>query len=156
MFCGKCGSPVKDGNSFCSICGAPIDVPVTMINGSAQSPGQPIFQPVQTVPVYISTPQAGMPIQKNNFATAGLALGIVALSCFWVPLMSYGMGEDSETIIGVSSMFIIMSLLGILFSVLGIVKKRNGAGKGKAIAGLIVSGISVFFNIMAISIVFSV
>ena len=156
MFCGKCGSPIKDGNSFCSICGAPIDGPATPINGSAQNPGQPISQPAQTAPIYISTPQPGTVIQKNSFATAGLVLGIIALSCFWTPLMAYGMGEDTYSIISVSATFVIMSLLGILFSVLGITKKRNGVGKGKAIAGLIVSGISFFFNIMSISIAFSV
>ena len=39
MYCGSCGSFVKDGQTYCSNCGAPV---------SAQN-AQPVTQPVQTV-----------------------------------------------------------------------------------------------------------
>jgi hypothetical protein len=118
MFCGKCGSPIKEGNSFCSVCGAPIDDSVIPINAPAQNPGQPISQPVQTVPIYVSTPQPTPVIQKNSFATAGLVLGIIALSCSWAPLASYRM--DVSSLMGAASTLILLSVLGILFSVFGI------------------------------------
>lgn len=153
MFCGKCGSPIKEGNSFCSICGAPIDGPATQINGLAQNPAQPISQPVQTVPIYNSAPQSGPVIQKNSFATAGLVLGIISACCSWAPLASYGM--DPVSLMGATSTLIILSLSGILFSAFGIAKSRNGVGKGKAITGLILSIISTFFCLIAFSVIFA-
>ena len=153
MFCGKCGSPIKDGNSFCSICGAPIDGPATPINGSAHNPGQPISQPIQTVPIYISTPQPGTAIPKNSFATAGLVLGIISACCSWAPLASYGM--DPESLMGAASTLIVLSLSGILFSAFGIAKSRNGVGKGKAITGLILSIISTFLCLISFSVIFT-
>lgn len=151
MFCGKCGSPIPDGNSFCSICGAPIDVSVTQIHGSAQNTNQPISQPVQASPVYISNSQSEMVNQKNSFATAGLVLGIISACCSWAPLASYGM--DTESLMGATTTLILMSLSGILFSSFGIAKSRNGVGKGKAITGLILSIISTFFCLIAIVVI---
>lgn len=151
MFCGKCGSPIREGNSFCSVCGVPIDDPVIPTNGSAQNLGQPVSQPIQTVPIYVSAPQAGSANQKNGYATAGLTLGIISLSCSWAPLASYRM--DVSSLMSAASTLMLLSVLGILFSALGISKSRNGVGRGKAITGLILSIISTFVCLMAIMVI---
>ena len=46
MYCGKCGSSIPDGNSFCSKCGAPISQNTTQANVNANS--QSVPPPAQT------------------------------------------------------------------------------------------------------------
>lgn len=64
----------------------------------------------------------------NGAATAGLVLGIISLCLSWIPLFNT-----------------IPSALGLIFSIVGVA--RNGAGgKGRAIAGLIMSGIALLIT----------
>ena len=60
--------------------------------------------------------------QKNGFGTAGLVLSILGLVFCWVPIVD-----------------LVLWFLGFLFSFIGIFKRP----KGKAIAGLIISVITL-------------
>ena len=169
MYCESCGSFIPDGQSFCSNCGAqarvaapvqqapaqpvqptpvqPVQpVPVqpmyqqpaqpTPVQPLYQQPVQPMYQqqvPVQPAyqqPVYAQqvqpvyqqvTPIKGSGKRSNGSAIAGLIFGILTLCFCWIPYFPF-----------------ILGLMGLIFSIVGVCKK-NGAGKGKAVAGLILS-----------------
>ena len=144
MFCGKCGSNVPDGNVFCSVCGAPI-------NNSATPPsGQPVMQPVQTVPVVMTVAQPEPANRKNGMATAGLVFGIIA-SVSSLATLSFTSSDSSE--IATIIMFVYgFATLGVIFSAIGKAKSRNGNGKGKAITGLILSICSFLTPVLALGI----
>ena len=91
---------------------------------------QPIYQPVYQQPVIIT------PIDNrtriNGAATAGLIFGIINLCTSWIPLLNG-----------------IPAILGLIFSIAG-VSKKNAGGKGRAIAGLIMSSVGLFICILII------
>ena len=91
---------------------------------------QPVYaQPVYTQPVVVA--QQPAPAKRGNGpATAGLVFGILTLVFCWIPALFYG-----------------FALLGLIFSIVG-VAKRNAPGKGKAIAGLILSVIGLIAGII--------
>ena len=68
--------------------------------------------------------------KSNGAATAGFVLAIIALFLGWVPVLGW-----------------LLWVLGLIFSSVGIAQASNvdGAGKGLAIAGLIISFIGVIF-----------
>lgn len=138
MFCNSCGSVIPDGNSFCSFCGAPAASPAS---------GQPMYyRPVQNnnyrPPVYqqpayrqpaYSLPQRPRERTRiNGFATSGLIFGIISLCFCWLPFVNF-----------------FLALFGLTFSIVGMVR-RNASGKGRAIAGLVMSGITVLIGIIMI------
>lgn len=168
MFCESCGTFIPDGQSFCTNCGAPVASPAPVAAAApvaepapapaaapapapapapaAQPFAQPVATPVQPAQPLYQTP-APQPVQPvyqqpvyqpvyqpiaqqvqvqpakpgNGAATAGLVFGILTLVFCWT---SYFCG--------------IFALLGLIFSIVGICKK-NASGKGKAIAGLIMT-----------------
>jgi len=159
MFCESCGSFIPDGQQFCSTCGAPAPhapAQPAAAQSQAAQPVQPVYQqpvyqqpvyqqpvyqqPVQPVyqqPVYqqpVQVAAAPKTVRSNGFATAGLVFGIFSFLFSWIP--------------GVSYIFI---LLGLIFSIIGIARK-NASGKGKAIAGLILTvlglGLAILFSIL--------
>lgn len=91
---------------------------------------QPIYQPVYQQPVIIT------PIDNrtriNGAATAGLIFGIINICISWIPLLNA-----------------LPAVLGLIFSITGITKK-NAGGKGRAIAGLIMSSVGLFICILII------
>ncbi len=91
---------------------------------------QPIYQPVYQQPVIIT------PIDNrtriNGAATAGLIFGIINLCTSWIPLLNG-----------------IPAILGLIFSIAG-VSKKNAGGKGRAIAGLIMSSVGLFICILIV------
>lgn len=90
---------------------------------------QPVYaQPVYTQPVILA--QAAPAKRGNGMATAGLVFGILTFVFCWIPSLFYGFG-----------------LLGLIFSIIGLVKK-NAPGKGKAIAGLILAVLGVIAGII--------
>lgn len=156
MYCESCGSFIPDGQSFCTNCGAPVTAsaakpvqaaapvtaPVAVPAAPAaqpvyQQPAQPVYQqpvyqqPVQPVyqpPVYQTVYQQPAYQQVNpnakrgnGAATAGLVFGILTLVFCWIPFL-----------------FGVFGLMGLIFSIVGLCK-RNASGKGKAIAGLILT-----------------
>lgn len=111
MFCGKCGSPIKDGNSFCSNCGAPISDSLDL------SSTQPDAKPTQTVPVVMMT-QPVPAKSANGVAIAGFILGLISFILCWVP----GLG-------------MILGIVGLVLSIVGS-KRKNVCGSGGVLAGL--------------------
>ena len=124
MYCGKCGSIIPNGNTFCSKCGSPINDP------SAQPLVQPYAQPVQTIPVImVNQPE---PVKKSNSAAvSGLAFGIVALALCWIPYVG-----------------VVFSIVGFILSIVGITKIRDcNSGNGSAITGLVLSIIGAILGL---------
>ena len=118
MYCERCGTFLQSGQSYCSNCGTPIQSSV------AQQPmyNQPACHPVYQLPNHDTSVSLD---RSNGFAKAGLIIGIFSGCFFWLPIVG-----------------VILALLAIVFSILGLVKK-SVAGKGKAIAGTILGGISL-------------
>ena len=167
MYCESCGSFISDGQAFCSNCGAPAPSSEPAPGPAAAQPVyaqpvQPVFQqpvyeqpvyqqpvyqqpvyqqPVYQQPVYpqqvIITQMPRERVRINGAATTGLVFGIISLVCFWIPAVGQ-----------------LPAFFGLLFSIIGVAKK-NAGGKGRAIAGLIMSGIAlitgIFIIIMAVS-----
>ena len=178
MYCESCGSFINDGEAFCSNCGspapknsapaapapAPAPAPQAMVQPIMQPAPQPMAQPeyqqpyqqpqyqtpqyqaptyqqpVQTVqpiyqPVY-QQPVIITPIDNrtriNGAATAGLIFGIINLCTSWIPLLNT-----------------LPAILGLIFSIVGVSKKDAG-GKGRAIAGLIMSSVGLLIVILIV------
>ena len=167
MYCESCGSFINPGEAFCSNCGSPApknSAPATPAPAPApQATVQPITQPVQTAyqqpqyqqpayqaPTYQQPVQMAQPIYQtvyqqpviitpidnrtriNGAATAGLIFGIINLCTSWIPLLNG-----------------IPAILGLIFSIAG-VSKKNAGGKGRAIAGLIMSSVGLFICILIV------
>lgn len=125
MFCGKCGANIPEGNTFCSVCGAPINYP------SEQTTVQATSKPIQTVPVIMVNQPA--PVKKTNGAAiAGLVFGIIALCLCWVPYVGVGLG-----------------FVGFILSIIGISMISNcNSGAGSSITGLILSIVGVIIGLI--------
>ncbi len=173
MYCESCGSFINPGEAFCSNCGSPApknSAPATpapapapqatvqpIMQPAPQPAAQPVPQPIQPAyqqpyqqlqyqqpvqmaqpiyqPVY-QQPVIITPIDNrtriNGAATAGLIFGIINLCTSWIPLLNG-----------------IPAILGLIFSIAG-VSKKNAGGKGRAIAGLIMSSVGLFICILII------
>ena len=113
--CPYCGEEVPESARKCMYCTANLN--------EEQPSAQPPVTPVQpSVQPQVAAVQPQPVSRKNGISTAGLVLSIVGLALCWVP--------------GVN---LILWFLGFLFSFIGIFKRP----KGKAIAGLIISVISL-------------
>lgn len=75
--------------------------------------------------------------EKNGLATAGMVLGIIALAIVWIPVL--GLAALPLALVGTP-------LAGVGFAR----SKRSGAGRGTAIAGLVLGIVALimFFVIM--------
>ena len=112
-----------EGYKRCPYCGEEVPETATrcMYCTANLNEEQPPVTPVQ--PSAQPQAAAAQPVsRKNGISTAGLVLSIIGLALCWVP--------------GVN---LILWFLGFLFSFIGIFKRP----KGKAIAGLIISVISI-------------
>lgn len=122
MYCSSCGSMIKDGQSYCACCGAPVTAPFQPVPQPVVQHVQPTYyQPVPQEPYAASE----VPVKKSKgLAIAGFILGISAVAfCF---------------IIFVNLVSIFEGLAGAILSILGLVKK-NGKLKALAVIGLILS-----------------
>lgn len=140
LICPNCGAANNDGTRFCTSCGG--QLPVTQqpqpVQPVTQQPvyQQPIYQqPVYQQPVYqqpvYQKPAAQPPVapqpEKNGMCTAGFVLSLIGIFTA-----------------GITSLF------GLIFSVIGLITsgKKKQAGKGKAIAGIIMSVIMIIAVIL--------
>ena len=128
--CPNCGAN-NAGGKFCSSCGSPLPAEQPVYTAQpvqpqpvAQPVAQPIVPPVYQQPVYQPTvyqqavQPVNPPVKNNGLCTAGFVLSLIGM--FTVGLTSF---------------------FGLIFSVIGLIvsgKKKEG-GKGKAIAGIIMS-----------------
>ena len=116
--CPYCGEEIPESATKCMYCTAWLNEP--------QAATQPQPRPVQPQPQPINV-QSQPVRQKNGPGTAGLVLSILGLVLCWVPIAN-----------------VILWFLGFLFSFIGVFKRP----KGKAIAGLIISAISIVVIIL--------
>jgi hypothetical protein len=128
--CPYCGEEIPESATKCMYCTAWLSGPQS--EQPARNEGVPPQQPryqgaTPTTNVYVNaTPAQAMqpqPVrQKNGPGSAGLVLSILGLVLCWVPIAN-----------------LILWFLGFLFSFIGVFKRP----RGKAIAGLIISVITV-------------
>lgn len=82
MFCGNCGSPIKEGSRFCGNCGRPIDMPIG-----------------QSEPVYIPEPipgQKGMTNPKKKKPIYFLVPAVIAVVVIIVAAIMYTRRDTPE------------------------------------------------------------
>ena len=118
--CPYCGEEVPETATKCMYCTAWLN--------EEQPPVQPPVTPVQpSAQPQAAAAQPQLVSRKNGISTAGLVLSIIGLALCWVP--------------GVN---LVLWFLGFLFSFIGVFKRP----KGKAIAGLIISAVSIVVIIL--------
>ena len=132
-FCSKCGAQNADGASFCTNCGAPMNV--------AQPQPQPQPQPQQTYyaqpqpqPVYNAQPVApkkevskGKKIASLILCIHSLIYALAALGLCWMPGYSIG-----------------LAFIGLITGIIGCALYKRGLG----VAGIVISAISIVVAIV--------
>ena len=133
--CPLCGAELADGAKFCTSCGNA--VPEAAPEVQAEAPVQEAA-PVYSEPAY-SEPQtyayvndvAPEPKKGNGFAIASLVLGILAILCCIIDVLS-----------------MILGIAAIVFGIIALAKKQS---KGMAIAGIICGALGFIIAIILIA-----
>ena len=140
-FCENCGTQLGDGVRFCPNCGAQVAQNARQAQTDTQAAAQ-TAQPETTaqaaVPPAANTAEKTVGTQEplhatvvtpktNGFAVAGFVLGICSILFGWL------------------CCFNITSVLGLVFSIIGLcqIGGKKGSGKGLAVAGLVLSILSI-------------
>ncbi len=169
MYCSSCGSLIKEGQSFCANCGAPVAPAV--VQGTPVVQAQPVAQPVvQTQPVVQAQPVAQPVVQQpvvqqaaaaqpqpaaqpvvqaqpaaaqpvspapvkkaKSFSIAGFIIGLETLAFSWI--------------IFVNALSVVTGLIGAVFSIIALVRKKCGL-KVLAVIGLIANVVGLVLSVL--------
>ena len=147
MYCSSCGSLIKEGQSFCANCGAPVapavvqGTPVVQAQPVAQPvvQAQPVAQPVvqaQPVsqPLSAAQPASPAPAKKaKSFSIAGFIIGLETLAFSWI--------------LFVNALSVVTGLIGAVFSIIALVRKKCGL-KVLAVIGLIANVVGLVLSVL--------
>ncbi len=153
MYCSSCGSLIKEGQSFCANCGAPVAPAVTQPVVQAQPvaqqvvQAQPVVQPqpvaqqaaaaqAQPVsqPLPAAQPVSPTPVKKaKSFSIAGFIIGLETLAFSWI--------------IFVNALSVVTGLIGAVFSIIALVRKKCGL-KVLAVIGLIANVVGLVLSVL--------
>ena len=151
MYCSSCGSLINEGQSFCANCGAPVAKPVTAAQPVAATQPQSVAQPVTVTqpqpvaqpavqaqpvaqPVVQAQPVSPAPVKKSKgFSIAGFIIGLETLAFSWI--------------IFVNVVSIVTGLVGAVFSIVALVRKKCGL-KVLAVIGLIANIVGVVLSVL--------
>ncbi|MBR3700599.1 MAG: zinc ribbon domain-containing protein [Clostridiales bacterium] len=169
MYCSSCGSLINEGQSFCANCGAPVapavvqGTPVVQAQPVAQPvvqpqpvvQAQPVAQPVvQPQPVVQAQPVAQQVVQQQpvsqplpaaqpvspapvkkakSFSIAGFIIGLETLAFSWI--------------IFVNALSVVTGLIGAVFSIIALVRKKCGL-KVLAVIGLIANVVGLVLSVL--------
>ena len=122
--CPYCGEQIPENAAKCMYCTAWLN-DRRFPDQPQDVPAQPLVQP-QPEPQPVQ-PQPQPVRRRNGIGTAGLVLSIIGMALFWVPVVN-----------------VILWFLGFLFSFIGVFKRP----RGKAIAGLVISIVSVLILVV--------
>ena len=143
IVCPNCGAANNEGSRFCINCGGALpEMQPVQPQEQQQQPvyQQPVYQqPVYQEPIYqqpiqpmyiqpeTHPVQSEPAAQKNGFCTAGFVLSLLGIF-----------------LLGTTSLF------GLIFSIVGLISsnKKNQSGKGKAVAGIVMSGLTIITAIL--------
>ena len=146
MYCNSCGSLIKDGQSFCENCGAPVAQPVQPVQQAQPAPQpevqqvqpatQPVVQPAQPVyqqpvPQATAAVPAAKPKVSKGFAVTGFIFGVSSVLYCFVPF--------------VNIVSFLEGFIGAIFSIIGLAKK-TGKLKPMAVIGLILCIFAMFVS----------
>ena len=128
MYCSRCGNRV-DGQNFCTVCGNSVNqanqyqAPATGMTSSTQTTfvGDSMSTALSSGTTHHHASHQAQRPRKNNMAIIGFIFAIIGLG---VP---------------------VFEILGLVFSIVGLAqaKKLGGAGRGIAIAGMIIAIIGI-------------
>ena len=153
MYCSSCGSLINEGQSFCANCGAPVAPAV--VQGTPVVQAQPVAQPVvQPQPVVQAQPVAQQVVQQQpvsqplpaaqpvspapvkkakSFSIAGFIIGLETLAFSWI--------------IFVNALSVVTGLIGAVFSIIALVRKKCGL-KVLAVIGLIANVVGLVLSVL--------
>lgn len=134
-FCSKCGAQNADGASFCTNCGAPMNV--------AQPQPQPQPQPQQT---YYAQPQPvyyAEPVAPKKEVNKGKKIASLILSIFSFILALTALGTSFIPVYGLVS-GLSCAFTGLIMGIVACALYKRGL----AIAGIVISAISIVLAIV--------
>ena len=129
MYCKHCGSSIDDKSAFCRFCGKPLDTANMnkTVADEAPKPAPPP-QPVYTPPAQ----NTYAPPQQN----------------YYVPPAQPKKTENTIAIVGFILSFLV-PIAGLICSIIGFNNtKKGGDNKGLAIAGIVISAVSLAVTIL--------
>ena len=128
--CPLCGAELADGAKFCTACGNQVPEAAPEVVTEAPVPeAAPVYSEPQTYAY--ANDVAPEPKKGNGFAIASLVLGILAILCCIIDVLS-----------------MILGIAAIVFGIIALAKKQS---KGMAIAGIICGALGFIIAIILIA-----
>ncbi len=165
MFCASCGSHIKDDSRYCPNCGAAVDLmppqsePYGYGHDYFDAPPQNIqYQNMhcnvgtQNYSEPVRPAEQNQPVKTNTVAIVGFSLSLV------MPVIAFILSTFLETAIGwiyALSFCFYFTIAGLVCSIIGLTRAKKGAPyRGLALAGVIISAISLAIGLIAIVSIF--